>query len=130
MPSSPSLLRAFLEPVSLLLPHVCAKTLQLCPTLCNPMGCSLLGSSVHATLQAENTGVGCLLPPPGDPPDAGIESRLPCFLHWQAGSLALAPPEKLAFRRAARQLVLRPLLPFLPVSMACALKATSQVKVS
>ena len=32
-------------------------------------------------------------PPPGDPPDPGIE---PCvslhLLHWQAGSLPLAPP--------------------------------------
>ena len=60
----------------------------------------------------------------------GLKPCLLCFLHWQAGSLALVPPEKLAFRRAARQLVLRALLPFLPVSMACELKATSQVKVS
>ena len=28
---------------------------QLCPTLCNPMDCSLLGSSIHG----KNTGVGC-----------------------------------------------------------------------
>ena len=31
---------------------------QSCPTLCNPMDCSLPGSSVHGTLQAR-TGVGC-----------------------------------------------------------------------
>ena len=31
---------------------VCAKLLQLCLTLCNPMDCSLLGSSVHGILQA------------------------------------------------------------------------------
>ena len=31
---------------------VCAKSLQLCPTLCNPMDCSLPGSSVHGILQA------------------------------------------------------------------------------
>ena len=30
---------------------VCAKSLQSCPTLCNPMGCSLPGSSVHGILQ-------------------------------------------------------------------------------
>ena len=30
----------------------CAKLLQLCPTLCDPMDCSLSGSSVHGTLQA------------------------------------------------------------------------------
>ena len=29
-----------------------AKLLQLCPTLCSPVDCSLPGSSVHATLQA------------------------------------------------------------------------------
>ena len=31
---------------------VCAKSLQLCPTLCNPMDCSPPGSSVHGILQA------------------------------------------------------------------------------
>ena len=72
-PGSPSLLSAFLEPVSLLLLHVCAKTLRLCPTLCNAMDCSLLGSSVHGILQAKNTGAVCLLSPPGDLPDPGIE---------------------------------------------------------
>ena len=30
----------------------CTKPLQLCLTLCEPMGCSLLGSSAHGTLQA------------------------------------------------------------------------------
>ena len=32
---------------------------QLCLTLCDPMDCSLPGSSVHGTLQAKNIGVGC-----------------------------------------------------------------------
>ena len=32
--------------------HACAHLLQLCPTLCNPMDCSLPGSSVHGTSQA------------------------------------------------------------------------------
>ena len=31
---------------------VCAKLLQSCPTLCNPVDCSLPGSSVHGILQA------------------------------------------------------------------------------
>ena len=30
----------------------CAQSLQLCPTLCDPMDHSLLGSSVHGILQA------------------------------------------------------------------------------
>ena len=34
--------------------HVCvhAKSLQSCPTLCDPMDCSLPGSSAHGILQA------------------------------------------------------------------------------
>ena len=31
---------------------MCAKSLQSCPTLCNPMDYSPLGSSVHGILQA------------------------------------------------------------------------------
>ena len=31
----------------------------LCPTLCNLMDYSLLGSSVHGDSQGKNTGVGC-----------------------------------------------------------------------
>ena len=31
--------------------YMCAKSLQLCPTLCSPMDCSLPSSSVHAILQ-------------------------------------------------------------------------------
>ena len=37
---------------------VCGKSLQLCSTLCDPMDCSPLSSSVHEILQARNTGVG------------------------------------------------------------------------
>ena len=29
-----------------------AKSLQSCPTLCDPMGCSPAGSSIHGTFQA------------------------------------------------------------------------------
>ena len=46
-----------------------AKSLQLCLTLCDPMDCSLPGSSVHGILQEENwSGLSC--PPPGDLPDS------------------------------------------------------------
>ena len=31
---------------------MCDKSLQWCPTLCDPMDCSLPGSSAHGTLQA------------------------------------------------------------------------------
>ena len=51
---------------------MCAKSLQLCPTLCDPMDCSPPGSSVHGILQARVLEwVAC--PPPGDLPDPGIE---------------------------------------------------------
>ena len=32
---------------------------QLCPTLCDPMDCSLLGFSVHGVSPGKNTGVDC-----------------------------------------------------------------------
>ena len=32
---------------------------QSCPTLSDPMDCSLPGSSIHGTFQAKSTGVGC-----------------------------------------------------------------------
>ena len=35
---------------------------QLCPTLCNPMGCSLPGSSVHGDFPGKNAGVCCHAP--------------------------------------------------------------------
>ena len=34
--------------------YVCAKSLQSCLILCDPMDCSLPGSSVHGKLQAKN----------------------------------------------------------------------------
>ena len=55
---------------------VCAKLLQLCPTLRDPMNCSLPGSSVHGILKARILEwVAC--PPPGDLPDPGIEPPSP-----------------------------------------------------
>ena len=32
--------------------HAAAKSLQSCPTLCDPMECSLPGSSIHGIFQA------------------------------------------------------------------------------
>ena len=32
---------------------------ELCPTLCDPVDCSLPGSSVHGESPGKNTGVGC-----------------------------------------------------------------------
>ena len=50
----------------------CAKLIQLCPTLCNPLDCSPLGSSVHGILRQEYwSELPC--PPPGDLPNLGTE---------------------------------------------------------
>ena len=51
---------------------LCAKLLQLCPTLCNPMGCSQPGSSVHGILQTRML-EWVAMPFSRDLPDAGIE---------------------------------------------------------
>ena len=46
-----------------------AKSLQSCPTLCDPLDCSPPGSSAHGILQARI--LEC--PPPEDLPDPGTE---------------------------------------------------------
>ena len=66
-----------------------AKSLQSCLTLCDPMDCSLLGSSVHGDSPGKITGVGC--PLPGDLPDPGIALGAPAL---QADSLPDEPPRK------------------------------------
>ena len=70
------------------------KSLQSCPTLCNPIDCSPPGSSVHGILQtrilewvAISSSRG-----PFQPRDSNL--HLLCLLHWQAGSLPLGPRGK------------------------------------
>ena len=65
--------------------------IQLCSTLCDPMGCSLPGSSVHGILQAKYWG-GLPFLSPGDLPNPETESRSPVL---QADSLLSEPPGKL-----------------------------------
>ena len=61
---------------------------QSCLTLCDPMDCSLPGSSVHGDSPGRNTGVGCHDPLQGDLPNPGIEPRSPAS---QADSLLSKP---------------------------------------
>ena len=61
---------------------MCAKSFL---TLCDPMHCSQPG---------KNYGVGCCALLQGIFPIQGLNLRLLCLLHWQAGSLPLAPPGK------------------------------------
>ena len=64
---------------------------QSCLTLCDPMECSPPGSFAMGFSRQECwSGLPCL--PPGDLPDPGM--RILCLLHWQAGSLPLAPSGK------------------------------------
>ena len=69
-----------------------AKLLQSCPTLCDPVDCSLPGSSIHAIFQARILECHFLLQ--GIIPTQGWNLCLLCLLHWQADSLPLAPPGK------------------------------------
>ena len=48
-----------------------AQSFQLYPTLCDPMDCSLLGSSVHKILQARI--LEWVATPPGNLPNPGIK---------------------------------------------------------
>ena len=55
---------------------VCAKSLQSCPTLCDPMDCSPPDSSVHGDSPGKNTGVACHALLQGIFPTQGLNSRL------------------------------------------------------
>ena len=66
-----------------------AKSLQLCPTLCNPMDCSPPGSSVHGILQTRILLAGCHPLLQGIFPTQGLNSSLLhcrqilyCLSHW------------------------------------------------
>ena len=50
----------------------CAKSLQSCPSLCNPMDCSLPGLAVHGIIQARILQWVARIPP-GDHPDPVFE---------------------------------------------------------
>ena len=73
---------------------VCAKSLQLCPSLCDSMDYRPLGFSVHGNSPDKNTGVGCHALLQGIFPTQGSNPSLLCLLGWQVGSLPLAPPGK------------------------------------
>ena len=56
-----------------------SKVIQSCLTLCDPMDCSLQGSSVHGIFQA--TGMDCHFLLQGNLPDPGIEPGSPALLY-------------------------------------------------
>ena len=72
---------------------ICAKLLQQCLTVCEPMFCSFPRSSVHGISRQEYWS-GFPFPSPGIFPTQILNSRFSCLLHWQADSLQLVPPGK------------------------------------
>ena len=71
-----------------------AKSLQSCPTLCNPMDCSPPGSSVHGILQARILVWVAMPSSSGIFLTQGSNPRLLYLLHRQVCSLPLVPPGK------------------------------------
>ena len=71
-----------------------AKSLQSFPTLRHYGLCSSPGSTIHGDPPGKNTGVGCYALLQGILLTQGLDLRLLCLLHWQAGSLPLVPPGK------------------------------------
>ena len=69
---------------------VCAKSLQSCLTLCNPVDCSPPGFSVHGIFQA---GILEQIPifSPGDLPNPGIKPTSPALA---GGFFTTEPPVK------------------------------------
>ena len=74
--------------------YMCAQLLQSCPTLCDPVDCNPPGFSHHGILQARILERLAISFSRGSFPTQGLNPHLLCFLHWQAGSLLLAPPRK------------------------------------
>ena len=63
---------------------LCAKSLQSCPAVWDPMDCSLPWDS-----SGKSTGVGCHALLQGIFLTQGLNPGLLCLLHWQASSLPL-----------------------------------------
>ena len=68
-----------------------AKSLQLCLILCDPMDFSTPGSCPWSS-PSRSAGVDCHALLQGIFPTQGMNSRLLHNLHWETGSLPLAPP--------------------------------------
>ena len=71
----------------------CAKLLQSRATFWDSKDCGLPGSSVPGGSPGKNTKVDCHALLQRIFPTQGSNPRLLCLLHWQAGSLSLAPPQ-------------------------------------
>ena len=70
---------------------VCIFSRSFVSDLCDPMGSSPPGSSVHGFCKQEYWS-GLPFPTPGDLPDPELNPYFWCLLHWQADSLPLVLP--------------------------------------
>ena len=68
-----------------------AKLLQSCPAVCDPVGCNPLGNSVQRILQASILEWVAIASSRGSSQHRDRTLISLCFLHWQVGSLLLAP---------------------------------------
>ena len=73
---------------------LCAKPLQSRPTLCDSMDCGPPGYSVQGILQARILEWVAMLSLQGILMTQGWKRGVLHLLHWQTGSLPLAPPGK------------------------------------
>ena len=71
---------------------MCAKSLQSCLTLCDPMDHNLPGSSVHGILQARILKWIAMPHLQGIFLTQGLNLHLFCLLHWSVGSLYQCHP--------------------------------------
>ena len=81
--------------------HTCAKLLQLCLSLCDPMDCNPAGSSVNGILQ-ERILDWTAIYSSRESSQQGSNVSLLRFLHWEVGSLPLAPLGKPTFANKLR----------------------------
>ena len=70
---------------------VCAKSLQSCLTLCDPMDCSPPGSSLSVEFSRQEYWSGLPFPPPGELPDPGVQASSP---ELAGGFFTTEPPGK------------------------------------
>ena len=81
---------------------VCVKSLQSCPTPCEPMTVARQVPQVHGILQARILEWVAMPSSRGSSPTQGSKLYLLCLLHWQAGSSPRALPQACPYFTAAR----------------------------
>ena len=98
--------------------HITCLVTQSCLTLCNPIDCSLPGSSIHWIFQARILEWVAISSSRGIFPSQGLNLHLFCLLHWQADSLPLAPPGKPYFTHSLNSVYISILISqFIPPSL-------------